>query len=440
MVKVWKIILAAAIIIVSLKVAYFNVNSNNYYWDEAVYLDIANNIHQNGSYSSSLGEDFRAPLFPALLSLFTDLTAAHMLVITLCLLSIALAFLLGKEILNERAGAVAALLLAINPLYNFWSFKLVTEPLAICLILASLYFFVRYEKKKENSYLYLAFFSAGLSTLSRYTGLSLIAALALAVLVKSRRLERNHILAALALLAALTPIFVLGIQHYGNPLGMLLQNSAETAYPKMPISNYFQDALYSLGYMAPLLFVIALASKQRKKIPLVFFLYMLTTASMLAVVSQKYQRFLIILLPVYVVIASAGFLHIYSKSGKLKLVIIAALLVIASFTAYFNIQDIKIESHNTEILMDATRFVKDLDCTTAITNSTKHFSYFSGKQTEGYPASQEEFLELENKSESPCLVVDNFHGTPPYRKFINDTYELVYTNSSKNRFVYVYLT
>lgn len=439
MVNAWKLIFGFLIALMVLKVAYFNINENNYYWDETVYLDIAQNIHEHNGGYSSMGENFRAPLFPFLLAFFPVMGAAHLLVVLLSILSVYLAYLLGKELMGKAAGLAAALFLAINPLYYFWSYKLLTEPLTLCLIMLSLYLFIKSEHGK-SLYLHVSFFFAGLAVLARYTSLSLAAALVLALMLRGRPFRRQNFIALAIFLAAISPLLVLGMALYGNPLGMLLQNSIQTSYPDMPIGAYAQNILYNFSYFVPFFFLFGILSKARKKVPSVIWLYAILTTAMLAAISQKYDRFLIILLPAYILMSAAGFTCLLKRAGKLKAMLVTIVILLSALVVYCNISDINAEKHNTEILIDATNFVKDLPCETVISNSTRHFEFFSHKNTVGYPATEEEFMSLAKEENASCFILDSFHGLPRYRKFINDTYKLTYANSSGNKFVYVYST
>jgi len=441
MVNAWKVILAAIAIVAVLKISAYGVNSNNYYWDEAAYLDIADNIREELRYESSMRENFRAPLLPLLLSMTASKKMSHLLVVMLSLASAFLAYLAGKEILNRTAGLAAALFLAINPLYNFWSYKLLTEPLAICLITLSIYLYIKFEKNPARAhYLYAAFFTAGLATLARYTSISLVAALAVAAISKKGISGRQHLIAWASICAALLPLALLGVYHYQNPAGMMMQNSAETSYPEMPLLSYAQNLLRNSGYFVPIFFIAALFSSARKRVPRIIWAYAIFTMLMLASVAQKYERFLVILLPAYVVISALGFMQMLPDKGKLKAAIIAAVAASSLVVAYSNLQDLDADRHNTEILLDAVNFAKQLGCDTIISNSTKHMGYFAKKQAIGYPATEEEFVKLAKERNISCLSIDSFHGTPGYRKYINDTYKLIYANSSGNKFAYVYST
>lgn len=439
MVNAWKIIFATIVIISIFKLSAYNVNSNNYYWDEAAYMDIADNIHQHLRYESSMGENFRAPLFSFLLSFMTSKQASHLLVAVLSLISAFLAYLIGKEILSKVAGLTAALFLLINPLYNFWSYKLLTEPLAICLIMLSIYFYVKFEKNPTNARcLYAAFFTAGLAMLARYTSISLIAALAIATITKKSISRKQHLTAWACMGAALVSLAILGIYQYHNPIGMIVQNSAETSYPNMPLISYAQNLLKNSGYFVPIFLFMALFTKARKKVPRIIWAYAIFTALMLASVAQKYERFLVILLPAYITISALGLMQALPKKGKLRAVIIAAVAASSLVVAYQNMQELNADKHNTEILLDAANFIKQTGCDTIISNSTKHIGYFAKKQAIGYPATEEEFLKLSKERNISCFAIDSFHGMPAYRKFINDTYKLIYANSSGNKFAYVY--
>ncbi|MDP3918347.1 MAG: hypothetical protein Q8Q35_00380, partial [Nanoarchaeota archaeon] len=57
------------IIVLGSHIIYYDFNKENLYWDEVVFLQLADNIGE-GSYHSELGEHYRPPLFPFILSFF----------------------------------------------------------------------------------------------------------------------------------------------------------------------------------------------------------------------------------------------------------------------------------------------------------------------------------------------------------------------------------
>ena len=97
--KHW-VLLLLLLVIFSVRLSFFAINEGNYYWDEAVYLHLAKNIHE-GAYSSNLGEQYRAPLFPFILSFFGEEYAHAFLFLTVIASTFAV-FLLGKELFNLK--------------------------------------------------------------------------------------------------------------------------------------------------------------------------------------------------------------------------------------------------------------------------------------------------------------------------------------------------
>ena len=131
-------------IIVGLRLGYMDVNEDNYYWDEMVYLHLSESIEQ-GSYYSSIGEEFRAPLFPFLLSFFNQL---HFIMFILVIVGMLLVYYLGKEIYNEEVGLISAIILGSMELYFFYSLKILVEPLTIIFLLGAM--ILLYKSKKNN--------------------------------------------------------------------------------------------------------------------------------------------------------------------------------------------------------------------------------------------------------------------------------------------------
>lgn len=146
-------------------------------YDEAVFFDLASGIARTGLPYRSLADGnlylFHPPLFAYLLGgaflIFGEgLLVARLLSSALSVLTLGLTFLLGREVGDERAGAVAALLLALNPLFLVYSFSAYMEITLTLVMVASLYFFVRAERQGRG-YLYLAAGSLlGLALVTKY--------------------------------------------------------------------------------------------------------------------------------------------------------------------------------------------------------------------------------------------------------------------------------
>lgn len=84
------------------------------------------------------------------------------------LLTIVVTFFMGKEIKDELFGLISALFIAINPYYFFFGTYGKQDAVTTFFITLSLLFIILYLKDQNNRYVYLASFSAGLATSTKY--------------------------------------------------------------------------------------------------------------------------------------------------------------------------------------------------------------------------------------------------------------------------------
>ena len=88
-----------------------------------------------------------------------------------CLLGaglVVVGYFLAKELLNSKAGLIAALLITFFPLFWFWSLLIMTESLFLVLQGLAFLFFIKFEKNRNKEYLLaLAGIFTGLAFLTR---------------------------------------------------------------------------------------------------------------------------------------------------------------------------------------------------------------------------------------------------------------------------------
>ncbi len=134
-------------------------------YDEAVYMDIARNIQRIGAPIRSSGAkgvyDVHAPLYVHLLSLYAgpsvqDIFIARLITSLFGLGSIILVFLIGERLAGTLAGFVAALVLAVNPLFALYSFFIRMEIPSVFMLLVGLLAWLGCNDKTPPSRLILA--------------------------------------------------------------------------------------------------------------------------------------------------------------------------------------------------------------------------------------------------------------------------------------------
>ncbi len=424
--KKYYIYIILLLLVIGTRVAYLDINESNYYWDEVIFLHLADNINE-GSYYSELGEHFRPPLFPFILSFFGE-DLAHYLIFLLVLANLFLVYLLGKEIFDKKTGLIAAILFSAMPLYFFYSFKLLTEPLALCWILLAFYFLYQYEKKKTSYFLFISSFFLGLSVLTRYLSLILVFSFVIYAIFK-KWWNKDLLLSIIIFSATISPLFVLGWINYGNPLGMFLTNLLGNTTPNGTIFYYFINFFSILGFFIPFCFILGLKVKE-KKLPILIFMIIYFFALM--VLSQRYERFFLLLFPFFAIIAAKG----VTKLNKWKLGTVV-LIIWLIFNIYTGISLIEEDKDNTFFLIGTAKSL-NLDGP-IMANSPVYFLYFSDMDSLDFPK------DIQNTDSIDYFIVDNYHPRYDtnysfYVNYLKQNKEILYGLKWEHREIIVYGT
>ncbi len=159
----------------------FAAKSPIFTYDSYYYLTLARNLRHGLEYAVAGHQHFKfLPLYPvsiATINLFVpDLETAGKL--GNALLSAACVFPLysmGRAVFGRRAGIAAAALFAFEPISVAWASVPMSEGLFTLLTCLSAMFFLRWLKRGRRRDLYLAAAAAGLTAVTRWEGMLLIA-------------------------------------------------------------------------------------------------------------------------------------------------------------------------------------------------------------------------------------------------------------------------
>lgn len=131
-------------------------------------------FNEPGMFYNSMGIVF------ALVSRITDIHSlrqyifiARIMVILFTAGVVLLVYLTGKMIAGEKAGLFAALLMALNPYYLWFSSIAKEDPMMVFLVMLAMYLFTMYLSYGNNKYFYLSMVSAGFAASVKYPALLL---------------------------------------------------------------------------------------------------------------------------------------------------------------------------------------------------------------------------------------------------------------------------
>lgn len=323
------------------------------WWDEVVYIGLSHSIMQ-GFYSLDPSlpiESFRPPLLPLILSPMQSIFIMKAAVFIISILSVYAVYKFSS-LFGKKPALLSALFLSTSYLFIFFSSKILTEPLFIAAISASLFFYYQYLEKQKLSPLLCAGIFAALAFLSRYLATMLI--LAYVLLLISQKKLKPFLAFILPLALILLPWSVLSLHYYGSPWESYALNFSVYA---VSIPQSFQqgvlDILGVLGILTVFIAVFFWKGEKSKTTPLIL-LFIFTIVVYLAA-PHKEPRYLLSFLPIYTVLAALGAKKLISLSkGALPLVIALSLIPLA-----FGLQN-AIEDSKSSSLVEASLYLKQI--------------------------------------------------------------------------------
>lgn len=230
-------------------------NDEVYYWSYARYPDWSHFDHP-----PMVG--WMMQLF-SLNLLFNSEFALRLSALVLMTANTFIAFLIGKQIKDERTGLVSACLFTAS-VYAFiitGTFILPDTPLAFFWMLALL-MFVKYfmAENQPKKYLLLAGLFVGLSVLSKYTGAFLWFGVGIYIFLFKRDELRNPWLYVSALISILCFIPVI-IWNINNHFVSFTFHSDRVGFDGLlNLSGFGKELLFELVYNNPIIFVLSIAA------------------------------------------------------------------------------------------------------------------------------------------------------------------------------------
>ena len=247
-------------------------------YDGALYIDIANTLSKDPSNFSYQGIYmlFRPPIYPYTLSIVYRLipfrnpvTIARLVTSIFYAGTAVLIFMLFGRYLGYSKGGYASILYILNPIALGMSTQPLVHSQFIFFYLISMYYLLKWSENLNKSSMVLFGISAGISTLTRYTGLSilLIAIVYVYLLYLSNNIKENntdiiaHLVVGMgAFFVILTPWMIMGAKYYTGPMSPFTVASREvnTAAARVPSFEYILNLTHTLGIVGVTLTVIGI--------------------------------------------------------------------------------------------------------------------------------------------------------------------------------------
>lgn len=322
------------------------------WWDEAVYVGLAESLRQGTYGLAGAGEADRPPLFPYLLAFVgTDVLVGRLFVWVLTSAAVYVVYVLGRELYGRNVGLAAAAVLSSYQLFVFFTNKLLSEALFVTLFAASLVFLNRaLNDVSPKSWLLLGFLT-GLTLLTRYPAAVLAVSYAAYILYARRYRGFAYFIGAFVL--TLLPWLIHSTLTFGTPWGAYTQNArvflslyAEPWY--YFFANYFQ-VFGPVG----VLFVVGTLTMVKRRVDFVLLLSLLLFV-VFSLPSHKELRYFVSFFPLYALISAWPLTRL---KGKEKNGFVFALLVLSSLSLVLGATATVQDSRAATSLVQAAEFL-----------------------------------------------------------------------------------
>ncbi|MBI2653334.1 glycosyltransferase family 39 protein [Candidatus Woesearchaeota archaeon] len=285
-------------------------NYKTVWWDSAVYIGMGRHIYSIGN--SGLWEDSRPLIWPLMLGFIWKIgldvvLSGRILEIIFGGLCVYLAYLIGKEIFNEKAALLASLFLSMSPTFFFFNGIMLTEIVSTSFSLLGIYYFVKEKHFASGAFLGIAF-------MTRFLQLFVFVGLLFVLFYFDRKNLKKIII---GFLITILPFLILNQILYNNPLFPFMQQinlSKNSGWLNYQTLNHYFVELFKENFLY-LLFIPGtfLALKNKKvysKFIVVIFLFFFIFFNL---IKQKEMRFLIVLMPYMYLLVSYSIIYFLGR-------------------------------------------------------------------------------------------------------------------------------
>ena len=397
------------------------------WWDEAVYMGLAKNLHDRFVFSFPFGlERFRPILLPLLLSPAYQFgnpeLIARAIVLGFSTVSIPAVYYLGRTLYGWRTGLLASLFLSTNSLFLLNGQRLLSESLFITFSSLAIALFYKAVRGDQRLLLAAAFLT-GLAALTKNFGL-LLPFLYLAFLIFSRSLKRLRAsivsLSILIFLATLLPLFYFDWVNYGNLTGVFLDQIRNVPAAVSYWYFYIQKFPDTFGWNS--IFILSgLLLALRKRAPKDILALCLTLVPLLLLNTALYyhmeERYLIPFMPAFFVVGAS----VVERVRKVDKKVFAAILLVAVVFSSVSLNDgykaIINDSRTNSVLKEASLYLRDVTHGNDVVASPSYplVYYYSQRPTIKLPQERNLlYSELNNNHVTYVLVNYQEQEDPAY--------------------------
>lgn len=298
-------------------------------YDEALYMDIARNLAQNlGNFTyRNTYMMYRPPVYPYTLSTLYRLLpyehhmmAARLTSVFFYALTTALVYRFARKLgLGEWQSIAGALFYVLNPIAFATSNRALVHAQFTFLYTLTIYLFYT-GRKEEPRLIYIAFATAALTILTRYTGLSIVGVM-LAYLWLVDDWEwlkwKEYYIGAGVFVLVLLPWLYMGHIHYGGAF-QPFEVASRVVTLDRPSSafNYLKDVMIALTPAFVILTFLGFIGLKKDDSGWLLVSWGFIGLMGILTVVHKEVRFITFLSPVIAILSAMGVGLIHSHAGK----------------------------------------------------------------------------------------------------------------------------
>lgn len=344
----------------------FPLDLSYFFWDEVVYLMIAQYFSEGFSYYL---EVFSRPiLMPFLLSFFSNFEImGRILMSFFSALLVPVSYLIGN-FFNRKTGVISAIFIAFLPFNILAGSWIMTDSLASLFFVFSVYCYLMMFKRKKFIWAVFAGISFGLGIMTKFTVLYLFIVL-IPLVFYYRKEFMLFLYSILFLFLSLLPYFIFNYINFGNIIAPFL-SASNVIVSKGSISLGFL-LLTVFDFFGPVLLVLFLLSlfKFKKRFSYLFLIYwaflgiayyfliMMSSIDKIIPVWWESERFLFFALFPIVILSG----YVLSKISVKKIILVIVLFLLLSIPGYYRsvIPAIEFEDGLREVTKDIGLYIKD---------------------------------------------------------------------------------
>ncbi len=376
-------------------------------------------------------------------------------------------YLLGKELFDKKTGLIAAVLILFQPIYWFYSNRVLNDVPVILFLTAAFYFFIRGEKRNDNRSLYISGFLFAYAMLTKMIAIAALPVVFFYLLLHKRLnfIREKKYWITLTIFIATFSIWLLYNQltvGYLFPLELFLGRVTPGVHQldTAPFSYFFVMFIPFLRLPLAILFFFGVGSmlltKFRNASLLMLWITIFFTLASLQTV--KVDRYIMPIFPAVAIVGGFGLSRIFKYLGSNKILaqVIVGLIVIMFFYVSFNEAVSMLTRASTSFcgLKETGDYIKSISSEddTLIAASNTQVKWYSDRNLVPFIPNQspQEFDEYVKNNSVDYIIVDIwertapsyiFNGTGLWQNFLNNPdYPLIYAYelSPQNYISFIY--